>query len=115
MTGKISRAFEPFFAESAPNEKRDAIVIYRTPAVEQLPVRGRLRELKKRLAHVRELGAAQQPVQAKILRAYQTEGAKRLPGKPRLEVSAIGANTLPVATVEVTRKTLPAQIGRAHV
>ncbi len=69
MTGKISRAFEPFFAESAPNEKRDAIVIYRAPAVEQLPVRGRLRELKKRLAHVRELAAAQQPVQAKILRA----------------------------------------------
>ena len=50
---KISPAFEPFLAKSALNDKRDAIVIYSPPSKEEPPVRGRLRELKKRLDFVK--------------------------------------------------------------
>jgi subtilisin family serine protease len=102
----ISQAFEPFLAESGPNDKRDAIVIYRHPAFEGQRVRGRLRALKQRLTRVRALAAAQAPVQEKLLRGYRRQAGKQLPGKQEVTVGPIGANTLPVATVEVTRKTL---------
>jgi hypothetical protein len=40
---KISPAFEQYFAEGRPNDKRDAIVIYQ-PAKEEAPrIRGSLR------------------------------------------------------------------------
>lgn len=104
---KISPAFEPFLAESGPNDRRDAIVIYRAPTTENLRVRGRLRELKRRLDYVRECAAIQKPVEEKLLDSYQKVGGERLRGKQALAVSTIGSSTLPVATVEVTRRTLP--------
>jgi hypothetical protein len=112
---KISRAFEPFLADSGPNDKRDAIVIFKPPAMEELPVRGRRRELKKRLAHIRKLTAVQQPVQESLLSGYQREAGKKLPAKEHLDVSTVGANALPVATVEVTRKTLRALAAQPDV
>ena len=105
---KISPAFEPFFSESGPNDKRDAIVIYEAPETKSLPVRGRLRALRQRLDYVKARAAAQRPVQAELFASYQKAGAKQLPGKQQLDVSPIGTSTLPVATVEVTRKTLSA-------
>ena len=105
---KISPAFEPFLSESGPNDKRDAIVIYKAPETNSLPVRGRLRTLKQRLDYVKARAAAQRPVQAELFASYQKAGAKQLPGKQQLGVSPIGTSTLPVATVEVTRKTLSA-------
>lgn len=105
---KISPAFEPFLAESGPNDKRDAIVIYRAPVAGEPRLRGRLRELKKRLDYVKARAAAQVPVQAKLFESYQKAGAKRLPGKQQLAVSPIGTSALPIATIEVTPKTLPA-------
>ena len=48
---KISPAFAPFLADSGPNDKREAIVIYKAPA-HGLPVRGRLREIQQRLKYV---------------------------------------------------------------
>jgi subtilisin family serine protease len=103
---KISPAFDPFLAESGPNDKRDAIVIYRAPTIEGPHVRGRLRQLKQRLDYVKARAAAQKPVQAKLFEDYQREGSRRLPGQHRPAVAPIGANTLPMATVEVTHKTL---------
>ena len=47
---KISPAFEPFLADSGPNDKREAVVIYRAPPAEVPHVRGRLRVLKQRLS-----------------------------------------------------------------
>ncbi|MBI3988995.1 MAG: S8 family serine peptidase [candidate division NC10 bacterium] len=94
---------------------RDAIVIYRVPTTEGLRVRGRLRELKKRLDYVKARAAGQEPIQAKLFESYQKAGAKRLPGKQQLAVSAIGASTLPVAMVEITRKTLPALAAQPDV
>jgi subtilisin family serine protease len=104
---KISPAFEPFLAESGPNDKRDAIVIYRGSETEGLRVRGRLRELKQRLDLVKERAAAQRPVEEKLLASYQQAGSQRLPGKQSLAFAPVGTGALPVHTVEVTRKTLP--------
>ena len=78
-------------------------------------MRGRRRELRKRLAHIRELAAVQQPVQESLLSSYQREAGKKLPAKKHLDVSPVGANALPVATVEVTRKTLPALAAQPDV
>jgi len=103
---KISPAFEPFLAESGPNDKRDAIVIYQSPTTEGPHVRGRLRELKMRLDYVKERAAIQKPVEEKLLEDYQKAGSEHLRGKQELAVSTIGSSALPVATVEVTRKTL---------
>jgi subtilisin family serine protease len=105
---KISRAFEPFLAESGPNDKRDAIVIYRAPKGAEAPVRGRLRVLKERLDYVKERAAAQRPVEMRLFRAYQKAGSGHVRGKVELGTATIGSGTLPVATVEVTRKTLAA-------
>ncbi|MDP2997244.1 MAG: S8 family serine peptidase [Bryobacterales bacterium] len=113
--GVISQAFEPFLAESGPNDKRNAIVIYRHPSFEGQRVRGRLRELKKRLAHVKALASAQVPVQEKLLKDYKREVGKQGPGKQEMFSAPIGANTLPVATVEVTRKTLQALAAQPNV
>ncbi len=103
---KISGAFEPFLAESGPNDRRDAIVIYRPPAVERPTLRGRLHALKKRLDHVKVLAAAQTPVQERLFQDYRRASTKQLPAKAELSLFPVGGNTLPVAAVEVTRKTL---------
>ncbi len=105
---KISPAFEPFLADSGPNDKRDAIVIYRAPEAEHVHVRGRLRELKTRLDYVKERAAVQRPVEEKLFQDYQEAGSERLRDGQQLEVSTIGSSALPVATVEITRRTLPA-------
>ncbi len=105
---KISPAFEPFLTGSGPSDKRDAIVIYRTPEKDKFTVRGRLRELKKRLDGVKKRAEAQKNIQPAIFENYQKTESKRLKNDQQLNVSPIGANTLPVATVEVTRDSLPA-------
>lgn len=112
---KISPAFEPFLADSGPNDKRDAIVIYETPKSDGPPLRGRLRELKKRLDSVKANAAAQKSVQEAIFIGYQKASGKHLSGRQHLEAAPIGASTLPVATVEVTRQTLPELAAQPHV
>jgi subtilisin family serine protease len=112
---KISPAFEPFLADSGPNDKQDAIVIYSAPAKDELKARGRLRELKKRLDFVKHRAAVQRPVRIALFETYQKAGKKRLLGKQQLKVSPIGKSVLPVATLEVTRKTLPALAQQPNV
>ena len=109
---QISKAFEPFLAGSGPNDKREAIVIYKTPTTERARFRGRLRELKKRLDRVKSNAA---PVQAKLFEDYQKASAKRISHKQHLAVSSIGNNSLPIATIEVTPKTLPALAEQPNV
>lgn len=103
---RISPAFEPFLSQSGPNDKREAIVIYRTPIIKGPAVRGRLRTLKTRLDYVKERAAVQKTVAEKLFDSYQEAGTKRLPHREQLAVSTIGSSTLPIATVEVARKTL---------
>ncbi len=115
VEAKISPAFEPFLAESGPNDKRDAIVIYKAPALEGLPVRGRLRALKKRLDYIKERAAVQRPIEEKLFHSYQKASSGSLPSKQKLAASPIGSSALPVATVEVTRETLPALAEQPNV
>ncbi|MEK7398174.1 MAG: hypothetical protein AAB116_14685 [Candidatus Poribacteria bacterium] len=68
---KISPAFEPFLAESGPNDKREAIVIYRSQTNESTHVRGRLRELQMRLNYVKERASLQKPVQDTLFDDYK--------------------------------------------
>jgi subtilisin family serine protease len=112
---KISPAFEPFFARSGPNDKREAIVIYRSPAADQPRVRGRLRALKQRLQYVQDQAAAQRPIENKLLDSYQKAGSKALPQKQQLAVSPIGTSTLPIASVEITPKTLSVLAAQPNV
>ena len=103
---KISPAFEPFLAASGPNDRRDAIVIYRAPGGDEPRLRARLKTLLQRLRDVEARAAAQRPVQEKLFESYQLAVNKRLPGKAELAVTRIGSGALPVATVEVTPRTL---------
>ena len=105
---KISRAFEQYLSQCGPNDKRDAIVIFDSPETNRTPVRGRLRNLKQRLDLVKDRAAANGPVRTRLLERYQKVGSKRLPAKQQLTIDSIGESTLPVATVEVTRKSLRA-------
>lgn len=103
---KISPAFDPFLSESGRNDKRDAIVIYRAPAPDYPPVSGRLHEPQKRRQFLNERAALQRPVEQRILETYLRASRGQLRIGQRLESAPIGSSTLPVATVEVTRKTI---------
>ncbi len=108
MTAKVSPAFEPFLAESGRNDKRDAIVIYRAPTPECPPITGRQRQPQRRREYLRERAALQKVVEERLLRDYQQASSELLSRDQSIEVATIGSNALPVATVEVTRRTLPA-------
>jgi subtilisin family serine protease len=112
---KISRAFEQYLSQCGPNDKRDAIVIFETPETNRTRVRGRLTNRKQRLNLVKDRAAANGPVRTRLLEQYQKAGSRRLPGKQQLDVSSIGESALPVATVEVTRKSLRALAEQPHV
>jgi subtilisin family serine protease len=89
-------------------DTRDAIVVFKAPALEGLPVRGRLRALKQRLDAIKEQAAAQRKIQARLEAGYRKEGARRMDVKQPLSMAPIGSSALPIAAVEVTRKALPA-------
>lgn len=110
---KISPAFEPFLAEMGEDDKRDAIVIYEAPPSEGLPPRGRLRELKKRLVQVQQQATIQ--VAAEIFDDYQEATFDKGYHDEPLAFSTIGSGALPVATVEVTPKTLEALVEQPNV
>ncbi len=114
-TGKISPAFEPFLTHGGAGDKRDAIVIFRAPPGNELRVRGRLRTLKQRLDHVKARARAQKPIQDKLLADYRAAGTAIHTGQRHLAAAPIGNSALPVASLEVTRKTLPELAERSDV
>ncbi|MEK7751307.1 MAG: peptidase S8 and S53 subtilisin kexin sedolisin, partial [Acidobacteriota bacterium] len=92
---KVSAAFGPYYSDLGPDEKRDAIVIYRPPEPRGAPVRGRLRELKARLDAIRRRATAQRAVQKQVFAGYQkATGLKAEDGG--LVAAPIGKNVLPV-------------------
>lgn len=103
----ISPAFEPFLSDSGPHDKTEAIVIYRAAAPPERRARGRLRVLRQRLEQVKAQAAAQKTAGVELLKAYQDAAAKGTRGD-ELATASIGRNALPVAAVQVTRKTLRA-------
>jgi subtilisin family serine protease len=104
---KISPAFAPFLADSGPNDIRDAIVIFRSPESDEPPQRGRMRALKARLKEVETRARAHYKIQQEALAYYQKAGSRMLPHKHEPKAAVIGSSALPVASVEVTPKTLP--------
>lgn len=116
IENKISPAFEAFLADIEEDDKRDAIVIYQAPQTEGLPTRGRLREVKRRMQEqVRQQVAIQKEVAEELFENYQ-EASKDLGYHDEpLEVSTIGSGSLPMATVEVTAKTLEALAEQPNV
>jgi serine protease AprX len=107
MSANISPAFESYLAASGPYDKREALVVYRTPSAESLPVRGRLRELQNRLDAVKERAATQGAVEQRVVADYQKASLEKSRGRRDMAASSVGGATLPVVTVEVTRSTLP--------
>lgn len=91
---KISPAFEPYFAESRRRDKHEAVVIYQTPAG-GLETRKRVRGVQARIEQHKE-------IESRIFDGYLGMSDEAL------MVSPIGHSALPVITVEVTPRTLPA-------
>ncbi|BDA66718.1 probable peptidase [Calothrix sp. PCC 7716] len=112
---KISPAFDPFLAGLDEDDKRDAIVIYEAPQTEGLPKRGRLREIHNRLEKSQQRASIQKALQEEIFDHYQEASRDLGYSDDPLEISLIGSGTLPVATVEVTHKTLEALAEQPHV
>ena len=104
---KISPVFAPFMADTGAKVKRDAIVIYRASRPRQRAVRGRLAKLQSRLAAVKKRAQAQRPIEAKIFESYRKATVKHLGRGSKIAMACIGNRALPVAAVQVTRKTLP--------
>ena len=111
----ISTEFHSFFAEGRPNEKREAIVVYRAPAATEPHVRGRLRVLKARLDVIKASASAQRPVQKSLFDGYRKAVGKPKSGAPDLTTSAIGRNTLPISRIDVTPRTLPLLAAQPNV
>jgi subtilisin family serine protease len=103
---KISPAFEPFLADSGDDSKRDAIVIYQAPLIEGMVSRDRLQELEQRLDEVREIAILQKNVAQTVVRGYREASRDLGYVDQPLKADPIGTGTLPIASVEVTRKTL---------
>ena len=112
---KISPAFEPFLAEMGQDDKRDAIVIYETPQIEGSPPRGRLRELKQRLEQLQVQRRVAIRAAKELHDDYQEASQDLGYRDGLLEVSTIGSGALPVASVEVTPKTLEALAEQPNV
>jgi serine protease AprX len=117
IESKISPAFDPFLAGLDEDDKRDAIVIYEAPQPEGLPQRGRLREIQQRLDRVGHQANIdiQRALQEEIFDHYQEASRDLGYSDEPLEISPIGSGALPVATVEVTHKTLEALAEQPHV
>ncbi len=107
--GKVSPAFERFFAEARPSDRREALVVYDVPQKEPGP-RERPRSPRNRQEYLRRVARAQRPVEEKILQDYRKHGLVHLKSvrRPRLEATEVGGSALPVVAVQLTKSTLPA-------
>lgn len=106
---KISPAFKPYLAHSGDHDRRDAIVIYQAPGLDTLQKSDRLGQLNRRqLNVVREQTELQRRVEATLFENYQTRSLDLGHQGQPLRTRTIGAGTLPMANIEVTRTTLAA-------
>ena len=105
---KISEAFDAFMVESGPNDKHDAIVIYRPPKDGNGPSPSKASGERSNYLKMRVAG--QRVVRSAVVEAYQREGQRRHAPNRSVEfaASSVGSDVLPVSLIEVTTKTLPA-------
>jgi len=113
---KISPAFKPFLARSGDHDRRDAVVIYQTPGIEGIQLGDRLGQLNRRqLDIVREQAQLQRDVEGRLFENYQGRSRDMGHEGTPLKTRTIGAGTLPMANVEVTRTTLAALASEPEV
>jgi len=113
--GKISPAFKSFLAEAGPQDRREGIVVYRTPKASETPVRGNILEIRRRLAQVRARAATgQKKAEAELFEGVQKLGKRTVQGEA-ITFAGIGGKLLPIATVQVTAKMLPELAQRPDV
>src|SRR4051794_15142511 len=98
--------FKSFLAEAGPHERREGIVVYRTPPPSERPARANILEIRQRLERVRSRATAQAKVESTLFDDVQKLGKKAVRGEP-LRVQTVGGSALPIAAMEVTRTTLP--------
>jgi serine protease AprX len=105
----VSPSFEPFLAEADPTDTREAIVVFRPEPPTPNP-RGRLRELRDRLAAIKAKAKAAKPLVEQLASAYTKAAAAMQPESKALGLSvrSVAGAKLPVAVVTVTPATLPA-------
>ena len=108
----ISEAFDPFLAESGPNDRREAIIIYKTPesAVDLRARRRKRMSANQKKRFLRDLAEVQAPSQKASLRNYKKAGRARLPKRDKTELMTSAAGpmegSMPFAYVEVTPENL---------
>ncbi len=116
---KISPAFAPFLADRGPREKQDAIVVYQAPDEGGPALNRRIsrRRLSARLQSIKEAARTQEPMRNRLIEGYMRglDARARRSGESPFQANAIGAGTLPIARVEVTRETLPELDGNPDV
>jgi subtilisin family serine protease len=110
---KISPAFKTFLSEAGPQDRREGIVVYRTPKPVETPTNGNILEIRRRLAQVRSHATAQAKAQSKLSDEVQKLD-KKMGGEPS-SLANIGGKSLPIATMQVTAKMLPELARRPDV
>lgn len=115
MIDKVSPAFQGCFSHRTQKDKNDAIVIFKVPERKHTPVNGRLGQLSMRLQYAQERAKIYKPLGEKVLTEYKAASTKSRGRGPALSGSTIGDGELPVATVEVTQRTLPLLADRPDV
>jgi len=112
----VSPSFAAFQAEAEPTDTREAIVVFRTDPPSPNP-RGRLRELKERLAAIRSKARAAKPLVDKLASEYQAAAVRHQAAAKSLGLSVrpVAGAKLPVAVVTVTKETLPALAEQSDV
>lgn len=111
MNTKVSPAFERFFAESRPADRREALVVYQVPETARQRA-AHARAPRDRTARIQSFARAQKPVEEKIRKAYEKHGLRVLRREPprqrHLRTEDVGGSALPVVAVQLTKGTLPA-------
>lgn len=105
---KASPALKPFLSEGQPDQRRDAIVILRTPPFEeseQEKIQTRLSDFRRRLLDIE--GRSSEKIRLRVAENYASASRKLSKDKQALGLRRIGRGYLPVASAEITARTLP--------
>ena len=112
----VSPSFAAFLAEAEPTDTREAIVVFRTEPPSPT-LRGRLRELKERLAAIKSKAQAAKPLVEKLASEYSVAAVRHQAAAKDLGLSVrpVAGAKLPIAVVTVTKGTLPALAEQPNV
>src|SRR5262245_51400179 len=95
---KISPAFESYFQDSRPRDRREAIVLLSSAVGPAAPPR----EARRRAQMIKHQTAEQAAFRERLMRSY----AKAIGGSATPSIQPLHSGALPVVTAEVTRSSL---------